>query len=78
MDNQQTKKRAVKLGAMSALLGGGAVIAHRTAKHPGFNANTVKFAKMFRNVVGAGAVGAGVGSAILAVKYHKNKKKEVQ
>jgi len=35
----------------------------------------VKDTKLVRNILGTGAVGAGLGSAILATKYLKNKKR---
>ena len=87
MDTQKEKKHsAIGLATLSALLGITAKGAHSYAK--GLEASQVKHLekfsripkqvkdlKMMRNVAGTGAVGAGVGSAILATKYYKNKKK---
>jgi hypothetical protein len=87
MDTQKEKKRgAIGLGAMSALLGLTSKGAHNFAKEStaahklskiGKIPLIVKDAKLVRNVVGTGAVGAGVGSAVLATKYFKNKKKGI-
>ena len=70
------KKGAIGLGALSALLGFTAKTMHKIAPKQR-NLATQQVAKIIRNASGAGALGAGVGSAILATKYYKNKKPKV-
>lgn len=87
MDTQEKKKRgAIGLGAMSALLGVTAKGAHNFAKNMtaaqkvskvGRVPLVVKDAKLARNILGVGAVGTGLGSAVLAAKYFKNKKSKI-
>lgn len=78
MDTQKEKKHgAIGLGALGALLGSGAVVFHKVSKKNNLNAPTQQMARRIRNVAGVGAVGAGVGGALLAAKYYKNKKKGV-
>lgn len=72
MDTQREKKvGAIGLGTLAALLGATAGGAHNLVKlnRPG--------AKLIRNVAGGSALGVGLGSAILATKYLKNKKKGI-
>ena len=79
MDTQKEKKRGViGLGALGALLGTGSLIMHRASKSPKIDEYPQKVAKRIRNVSGMGAVGAGLGGALLATKYYRNKKKGVQ
>jgi hypothetical protein len=88
MDPQKTKKRgAIGLGALSGTLGlfshasnrykNEVIKAAAAAKVP-LDAEALfnmKVGKYARNITGVGAVGTGIGAAVLAAKYHKNKKK---
>jgi len=79
MDPQKGKKRgAIGLGALGALLGTGTIIAHRAGKGVKLNAATREAARKIRNVAGVGAVGAGLGSALLTTKYYRAKRGGVQ
>lgn len=87
MDTQKRDKRnVIGLGALSVLLGLSSKSAHNFAKKSAAASKLkgvgtipliVKDAKLARNILGAGAGGAALGSAILANKYYKNKKKVV-
>lgn len=86
---KKTRNNAIGLGALSALLGVTSKGANSYAKNlsklqidhlknMSKIPEQIKIAKMARNVAGVGAAGAGIGGAVLAAKYFKNKKAGVK